>query len=397
MGRFIMIVLAVGVILLVWLLVSRRNAASRQRHDAGTVWSTRAGSGGRDGESWPDEAELPEALGVPLGHPARAAAERLEAALGADYAGRIKQRVLDKHPRMSGAEWSWTWLELKRYFLMSALCPKVPMYSGRADAIWHEMLMFTREYEQFCHRFCGDMIHHAPHGEGSRPVEGERAWFDWLYGELFSFNPASVKVWGTFYRTPMSRRRLQQLEEANRAELLADWFNPARLERYSELRETADYVLGRLQSQMLASRSGDAERVRATGGQGGFPAALPAAGILSGLLIYHSLYHDEQFGQKMSESFSEAERQARDSDDAALLASLSSLHTPEGSSHQARNSGCTADAPALGSSSRGHDDSNRHNSHDRHGNDDSGSGGGSDGSGSSCSSSSCSSCSSCSS
>ncbi|MGO4375152.1 hypothetical protein AB4Z21_31240 [Paenibacillus sp. MCAF20] len=146
--------------------------------------------------SWPAE-EPPQALGVPYGHPARSAAERLESALGLDFEARIKDRVLKEQPRLTDNEWKWTWFELKRYFLMCATMRSVPMYSRSADAIWHEMLMFTREYEQFCAKFSGDLIHHAPHAAGVQPEPGERAWFDWVYGELFERTPASGRVWGT--------------------------------------------------------------------------------------------------------------------------------------------------------------------------------------------------------
>ncbi len=384
MGRTAFILVLIGAALVVWFVMARRNREGQQRDGFIVTRSGRLG-GGRAEESWPDEAELPGTLGIPLGHPARAAAQRLEAALDGEYVKRVKQRVMSANPWMSEQEWSWVWQELKRYFLMSALCAKVPMYSARADAIWHEMLMFTREYEQFCHQFCGDMIHHAPHGEGSRPAEGERAWFDWLYGELFPFTPASVKVWGAFYRTALPKHRLQELEESHRAELLASWFHSARLERYSDLRETADYLLGRMQSQMMASHSGDTVRRPLAGGNDSFPVALPVAGILSGLLIYHSLYNNEQFEQQMDESLDEAQQQARDSDDTALLASLSSLQATDDNVHQERNSNCSTDSPTWGGSS------DSHNSHD------SGSGGGSDGGSSDGGGSSCSSCGSCSS
>ena len=73
------------------------------------------------------------------------------------------------------------------------------MYSVKVDDVWHEMLMFTREYEQFGKALCGGIIHHAPHTADEKPETGERAWFDWVYGEVvFEAAPASGQLWGSF-------------------------------------------------------------------------------------------------------------------------------------------------------------------------------------------------------
>ena len=300
---------------------------------------------------------------------ARAAAERLEGALDDSFASRVKYRVQSKHSQMTHNEWEWTWFELKRYFLMCVIGASVPMYSRRVDDIWHEMLMFTREYEQFCTGFSGELIHHAPHGEGNLPSGDERAWFDWLYGELFAVSPVSGKVWGPFFRKPLSPQRLEELEENSSAELLAQWFNTGTMERYADLRETADYLIGRLQSQLLASRSRDASTARLPGRGGGrgagYDPAMAVTGVLSGLLIYHSICRPDAFEQEMNQAMSETEREANSGGSSAAGGEYSSL------------SGWNDDHSGGGSSCN--------------------SGSGSSDGGSSCSSSSCSSCSSCSS
>lgn len=263
---------------------------------------------------WP-KAKLPAALGVPYDHPARAAAERLEAALGLDFESRVKDRVLKEYPRITDKVWDWTWFELKRYFLMCGILRGVPMYSSPADAVWHEMLMFTREYEQFCSSFCGEMIHHAPHAPGVQSEQGERAWFDWAYGELFTQAPASGRIWGAFYRTKMPQHRLTALANWNEAEIREQWFNAKTTARYADLSNTADYLIDRAQSQLLATKESGSSyggNIR-TKRSYGYEPAVGATGMLSGLLIYHSLSNSNDFVRQMDQVQTAEQRKANDS------------------------------------------------------------------------------------
>ncbi|GMK38188.1 hypothetical protein PCCS19_12420 [Paenibacillus sp. CCS19] len=205
---------------------------------------------------WPSE-QPPGALGIAAGHPARSAAERLEDALSSDYEARVQYRVQSAKPGMTQSEWAWTWFELKRYFLMCALLRNVPMYSTKADEVWHEMLMFTREYESFCQQFCGAYIHHAPHGkDDNKPEDGSRAWFDWLYAELFEMSPVSGKVWGSFFREPLSRSRLSELESMSEQTIRSEWFRSDTAARYEDLDRTAAWLAASAKRQLETARRG---------------------------------------------------------------------------------------------------------------------------------------------
>ncbi|MUT65090.1 hypothetical protein [Paenibacillus sp. NEAU-GSW1] len=263
---------------------------------------------------WPSE-QPPAALGVPQGHPAYEAAVRLESSLALDYESRVKDRVLKITPNMSDSEWNWTWFELKRYFLMCAVVKGVPMYSRKVDVVWHEMLMFTREYEQFCIRFCGEMIHHAPHGEGEQPEQGERAWFDWVYGELFAPAPASGRLWGAFYRTRMPDKRLQELHAFQPEELRAQWFNGKTSAHYNDLRHTNDYLIHRARTQLSTvngKQRNDSSNDDYSGWNGSYDPLLGATGMLSGILLLNSLSNanEDEFNRQMEEAQSEEERES---------------------------------------------------------------------------------------
>ncbi|MFF2092543.1 hypothetical protein [Paenibacillus sp. NPDC058174] len=259
---------------------------------------------------WPSE-QPPAALGVPAGHPARSAAERLESGLGIDFEGRIKDRVLKNSPNMGDDEWNWTWFELKRYFLMCAIMKGVPMYSGKVDAVWHEMLMFTREYEGFCSKLCGVMIHHAPHGPNDAPEQGERAWFDWVYGELFTQAPASGRLWGSFYRAKLPESRLKTLAELEAGELREKWFNANVFSSFQDLSETADYLIHRAKSQL---RSAGQDAPGTSSWRGGYDPMLGGTGMLAGLLVINSVTSsDSEFIRHMDEAQTEEQRQSNDS------------------------------------------------------------------------------------
>jgi hypothetical protein len=165
----------------------------------------------------PDYASesLPAGLGMRPEFDSREMEQRLEKALEPGLLERLKERVLKEHPEMGLAEYEWKLLELKRYFAMNAILRQVPMFSESVDQIWHEMLMFTREYQLFCDSFLGTMIHHAPHSQ-PQPMKGERAWFDWIYGHLFELTPFSNEIWGRFYAFPLEPERMEQFRRLKR-------------------------------------------------------------------------------------------------------------------------------------------------------------------------------------
>lgn len=57
-------------------------------------------------------------------------------------------------------------LELKKYLFLAA-CAKasMPMMSALVDAAWHQFILFTEEYRDFCERELGSFQHHGPRVE----------------------------------------------------------------------------------------------------------------------------------------------------------------------------------------------------------------------------------------
>ncbi|WP_308636729.1 glycine-rich domain-containing protein [Paenibacillus silvisoli] len=250
----------------------------------------------------------PVSLGVPEGHPARSAAERLEAALSPDFEARVKDRVLKRTPSMREGEWQWQWFELKRYFLMCGVLRNVPMYSVRVDEVWHEMLMFTREYEQFCKQFCGNTIHHAPHTTEAKPNPGERAWFDWIYGELFIPVPVSGQLWGAFYRTPMPQELMRELEFGDSGELRKTRFNERAAAQFGDLAATVDFLIER-GKRLSTLRHEPAYQGRSDWDSSG----MLTTGMLSGMFFFSSYGPTDQFHDQMDQIQTEEQRNSNSS------------------------------------------------------------------------------------
>ena len=139
------------------------------------------------------------------------------------YIERVKDRVLKENPKWPDFEFEWTLFELKRYFVMNSLLKSVPMFSTRVDDIWHEMLMFTREYETFSKNFYHELLHHIPTNDPT-PIPFERAFFDWIYLSLFESTPNSRAIWGGFLKNPIKREILDDFRQLSEEELLNKYF-----------------------------------------------------------------------------------------------------------------------------------------------------------------------------
>ncbi|MGV3240908.1 hypothetical protein ACEF17_12555, partial [Streptococcus hyovaginalis] len=99
-------------------------------------------------------------------------------------------------------------LELKRFLLLKALVPSLEMYSPSIDNLWHESILFTKNYNEFCHKLKGDFIHHNPNLHSTVNIIG-RYWFDWLYLFLFKPNQIGWKSWNGFMLQKLSESQIK--------------------------------------------------------------------------------------------------------------------------------------------------------------------------------------------
>ena len=81
--------------------------------------------------------------------------------------------------------------EVKRYLILAYLDETTcwDLYSTRIDEVWHQFVLFTKEYADFSARFFGRFIHHCPSNAPGSPVIGiSKSSFDGFrkrYVELF--------------------------------------------------------------------------------------------------------------------------------------------------------------------------------------------------------------------
>jgi hypothetical protein len=76
---------------------------------------------------------------------------------------------LDKSPRSLGS------VVLASFFRMRALCIHVDLSSspllGNADLLWHDFILDTRKYSEFCAEFPGGFLHHCPRTGTASSIE----------------------------------------------------------------------------------------------------------------------------------------------------------------------------------------------------------------------------------
>ncbi|MCK9910625.1 hypothetical protein MXD81_15870, partial [Microbacteriaceae bacterium K1510] len=110
-------------------------------------------------------------------------------------------------------------------------------------------------YQLFCERICGGMIHHAPHSTGAAPSPGERAWFDWVYGELFTPTPTCGRIWEGFYRHPLAHTRIEMLERLSADQLRGELFNANSAAKFADMADVINHLIDRAKEQITGART----------------------------------------------------------------------------------------------------------------------------------------------
>lgn len=71
----------------------------------------------------------------------------------------IEARALLAHPD----SYELLFRELKRFLYLAANSPcPLPMLHSEIDDLWHQFILFTKQYREFCAQFFGRYIDHSP-------------------------------------------------------------------------------------------------------------------------------------------------------------------------------------------------------------------------------------------
>lgn len=94
----------------------------------------------------------------------------------------IFRKVQNRYPHLNNADLVLIEQALRDYFRMCLLAGRrsVAMPSQVVDVAWHEFILFTRAYEQFCQQALGRFLHHTPSEAMASPTLAQdgikRAW-----------------------------------------------------------------------------------------------------------------------------------------------------------------------------------------------------------------------------
>ncbi len=95
---------------------------------------------------------------------------------------KVSERVLETYPHLDDNQVEEAVSGLRDYFYLCSRSPKgmVSMPSQVVDVAWHEFILFTREYQNFCKKAFGRFLHHTPAEAMKHPNNAQqgikRAW-----------------------------------------------------------------------------------------------------------------------------------------------------------------------------------------------------------------------------
>ncbi|HMK09486.1 MAG TPA: hypothetical protein VK449_10695 [Anaerolineales bacterium] len=97
----------------------------------------------------------------------------------------VKERLLRKD-RMPAERLDRAVLEFRRYMSLIGLGYRgLGMLSPEVDDVWHDFILFTREYAEFCQTAFGTFIHHVPRTSRTPRTDAGREAFLTAYTEVF--------------------------------------------------------------------------------------------------------------------------------------------------------------------------------------------------------------------
>lgn len=76
----------------------------------------------------------------------------------------LEEKLLEKGALSSKKEYQEAFTEFKKYAALSQIAEgPLGMSSPKVDEVWHQFILFTRQYADFCENVLGGFLHHSPH------------------------------------------------------------------------------------------------------------------------------------------------------------------------------------------------------------------------------------------
>jgi hypothetical protein len=95
---------------------------------------------------------------------------------------RLNRTLLERYPHLDEQQAARAVLGLRQYFQLCRQAKRrlVSMPSQAVDVLWHEFILHTRQYQQFCRQGIGHFLHHVPSEAMRSPTVAQqgirRAW-----------------------------------------------------------------------------------------------------------------------------------------------------------------------------------------------------------------------------
>jgi hypothetical protein len=110
-------------------------------------------------------------------------------------------KLSQRRPNLTRKECALVSRGLRQFFVAYLMSGGkfVSMPSQIVDELWHEFILYTRDYDQFCMRAFGDFMHHTPAvalSEDAQTNEGLRRvwWYTCKYENVDPYNPTRVPL-----------------------------------------------------------------------------------------------------------------------------------------------------------------------------------------------------------
>ncbi len=107
----------------------------------------------------------------------------------------LEEKLLSERVFQSKDEYQEAFTEFKKYASLAKLYGRdLGMTSKTVDAVWHQFILFTPQYHEFCNTFIGEYLHHVTKTSFTPTSKDDKARLVDAYTSIFGDLP---EIWKT--------------------------------------------------------------------------------------------------------------------------------------------------------------------------------------------------------
>ncbi len=107
----------------------------------------------------------------------------------------LKEKLMSEEVFKTIEEYQHAFTEFKKFAGLAALYDKtISMTSKDVDSVWHQFILFTRQYHDFCKDYVGEYLHHNPRTSLTPLAKDSKNNFIELYQKTYGQIPAIWNV-----------------------------------------------------------------------------------------------------------------------------------------------------------------------------------------------------------